>query len=163
MKKQVTILLISTILIIGLSGCSNNKQVSFSSINLKQEYTKEFTSSFASKSNDIAKLSASLYNQAIADKIPERETFEYKYDEFSKLKASNDNESDFKLFVYSFGENYRVLSANEYVLKNAKILYDNGILSKDDYNQNIEESKINKIKYLQKIKVDIENIIKYYE
>jgi len=162
MKKLLSYLLV-IIIILGIIGCSTNEQVSFSSINLKQEHTKEFTSSFTGSANNITKLSASLYNQAIADKIPERETFEYKYDEFSKLKASNDNESDFKLFVYSFGENYRVLSANEYVLKNAKILYDNGILSKDDYNQNIEESKINKIKYLQKIKVDIENIIKYYE
>ena len=163
MKKQITILLVTTILTIGLSGCSNNKQVSFSSINLKQEYTKEFTSSFASKSNDIVKLSASLYNQAIADKIPEREIFEYKYDDFSKITASNDKESTFKLYVYSFGENYKVLSANEYVLKNAKTLYDDGILSKEDYNQNMEESKINKVKYLQKLKTDVENIIKYYE
>ena len=163
MKKQITILLVTTILTIGLSGCSNNKQVSFSSINLKQEYTKEFTSSFASKSNDITKLSASLYNQAIADKIPERETFESKYDNFSKITASNDKESTFKLHVYSFGENYKVLSANEFVLKNAKTLYDDGILSKEDYNQNIEESKINKVKYLQKLKTDVENILKYYE
>jgi len=163
MKKLLSYLLV-VILTLGISGCSNNKQqVSFSSIKLKQEHIKEFTSSFTGSANNITKLSASLYNQAIADKIPERETFESKYDNFSKITASNDKESTFKLHVYSFGENYKVLSANEFVLKNAKTLYDDGILSKEDYNQNIEESKINKVKYLQKLKTDVENILKYYE
>jgi len=162
MKKLLSYLLV-IIITLGIVGCSNNEQVSFSSINLKQEHTKEFTSSFTGNANNITKLSASLYNQAIADKIPERETFELKYDNFSKIVASNDRESGFKLYVYSFGENYKVLSANEYVLKNAKTLYDDGIFSKEDYNQNMEESKINKVKYLQKLKTDVENILNYYE
>ena len=163
LKKQFTILLIITILTIGLNGCSNNKQVSFSSINLKQEHIKEFTSSFTGNANNITKFSASLYNQAIADKIPDRETFEYKYDDFSKIKASNDNEIDFKLYVNSFANNYKVLSANEFILRNAKTLLDDGILSKDDYNRDIVKSKVVKDKYLQEIKSDIENILKYYE
>ena len=84
-------------------------------------------------------------------------------DDFSKIKASNDNEIDFKLYVNSFANNYKVLSANEFILRNAKTLLDDGVLSKDDYNQDIEKSKVVKDKYLQEIKSDIESILKYYE
>jgi hypothetical protein len=162
MKKKISYLLI-LISIFGLVGCSNNKQVSFSSINLKQEYIKEFTPTFTGEAGSITKLSASLYNQAVVDKIPERETFEFKYNDFDKIITSNDREIDFKVYINSFARNYTVLSANEFIFKNAKMLKDSGILSKDDYDENIKESKINKDKYLQKIKIDIENIMKYYE
>jgi len=162
MKKLLSYLLV-IIMTLGIIGCSNGEQVSFTSINLKQEYAKEFTPSFVGFSGKITKISAILYNQAIADKIPESEDFESKFEDFSEVKASNDSESDFKLFVYSFGENYRVLSANEFVLKNAKLLYDNGILSKKDYEKDVKESKITKAEYLKELKVDIENIMKYYE
>jgi len=170
MKKKIFSLLI-IISLLGVVGCysnttnsnNNTKQISFDSIKLKQQYTDLFTHGFISSSEHIVKLSGELYNKAIIDEIPERDTFESRYKAYSKTKTSNNDEIDFRSCINSFSMNYTVLSANEFILKNSKTLMDSGMITKEEYDMDTKKAKLNKEKYLKEIKLDLDNITKYYQ
>lgn len=161
MKKLVTYLLI-LILSLGIVGCS--KQYS-SPTDLKQEYVESFSSLFAIEAEKIARLSVDLYNKSILDidNTPKREIFESQYQDFEKLSTKNSNEKDFQDSINKFAIHYSLLSTHVSLLKIDQDLRDRGLLSKEKYEASQKKYNQEKVEDLQKVKLDIKKIVKYYQ
>ena len=163
MKKIVTSLLI-LILIPTLIGCSKTTtKYSSSSLNLKPEYTKTFSSTFVFEADKITKISIDLYNKAIIDTTPEAKTFESKYKEFDKVVPQNASEKDFKDAINKYALYYSMLALDTSILITEQDLRDRGIENKDKYDAKMEKYQKSKTENLKHIESDMKNIMKYYE
>ena len=160
MKKIIGCVLV-TIVVLGLIGCS--KQYSSSSVNPKQEYAKTFSLDFATESTNIAKESIDLYNQAIADKVPDMDTFKSKYKGFSNVATKNADEKDLHDFIMTFGNDYTLLSSSVSILMVEQNLRDSGMESKEKDDATLKEYQLKKVEHMKQIKIDLDNIMKYYQ
>ena len=159
MKKLISYFLI-IISILGLGGCS--KQYSSSSINLKSEYIKSFSPSFAIDADKVTKVSIDLYNQVISNKISGA-GFNPQYRDFYKVDPQNADEKDFQDYIKEFAINYSTLELDNSTIKAEQYLRDSGSRSKDDYDIFMRKYKIKVIEDLKNLKLNLDNIMKYYE
>jgi hypothetical protein len=159
MKKKILSLLI-IISLLGAIGCSKEHP---SPTNLKQEYAKTFSPSFLIEAKEITKLSVDLYTQAINDKVPERETFISKYEDFNNIKVSNADEKDFQDYVDKFRLYYSMLATDNSLLIGEQYLRDKGMQSKNEHEKFMKKYTTSKEENLKEIKSRMKNIINYYE
>lgn len=159
MKKIISYLLI-IILPLCVVGCS--KEYSSSTIKLKQQYIDTFPPSFASEAEGIAKKTIDLYNKAIVDNSFESSIDQY-YTDFKKFDPKDSKERDLQDYINSFSTNYAILSLIDSLIKNEQNLRDNGSINEDDYNVFMEKYKLHKTENIKKVKLDLDNIMKYYE
>ena len=166
MNKIITSFLV-LVLSFSLMGCSKTTamtgQYSSSSLKLNQEYTKTFSPSFANEAESITKISIDLYNKGIIDKAPEKDTFISNYEDFDKVVPKNADEKDFQDSVHKFALYYSMLALDVSILVTEQDLRNRGIESKDKYDAKMLKYTNSKSGNIEHIKIDIENIMKYYK